>query len=189
MLAVLGDVRLHSRQFPDLGTARLANSRQLRSKSGRAAWTVVRKQLDLVIDPLGRHERTAMAFVARLAARLSTAGDLGWLGRSRGWVRGRRLGGVTRALAEFGLEVAHFGLEFLDLVTLGLHDIEQAQEGQPNRFRGRSPILWWDPEQVEWLLVHRRKNAIRRPRCQPPVAPQDSVELFAGNYEAQDLAE
>jgi hypothetical protein len=90
---ILGNDRLDLRQFPDLQALGQNHRAQAIGQRlvtlGAAAWANGDEVLNLSFG----EQRALVGRVASLSALLArlAAGGFGWFGRSRGWVRGRRL--------------------------------------------------------------------------------------------------
>jgi hypothetical protein len=81
MLAVLDDVGLDDGQLKHLGSVRPSQGRKVAGKDLRAGWALVGQQLDRLVDPLRRDERTTRTRVSWLATGVAAAQDL----RRFGW--------------------------------------------------------------------------------------------------------
>ncbi len=122
----------------------------------------------LVCDAIGVGSGALFALVTNLCATSATARRFGRARRRRGWVRGGRLRGVARGLSNLGLKVFEQGLEFFELCALAVDDFEERVNCQADRLGGLCPVLRWDAQQVDRLLVHMREDAMQRRCCQPP---------------------
>ena len=75
MLPILGNARLHQRELPYLGAARLTHRQLLRPKGGLAGWALIGTQFKRFIDPLRGHQRTVVARMTGLTTSLPSAGN------------------------------------------------------------------------------------------------------------------
>jgi hypothetical protein len=83
---------------------------------------------------------TLVSRMASLPTGLASASGARWRWGGR-WVGGRWFGRRPRGLAKLGLQLAHEGLQLFDLGTLGLHDIQQTEQGYLHHFGRLGPVL------------------------------------------------